>query len=183
MKVQEELTELIGLCLWDVFSNNRDVVAAGGRTVDIGSFRGASAFLDEHLTRGQDGWREGDHMRFYMGTIWLARRADLTPVDAMIFRRLRAVGADWVYHFPQVFVTEFGPRDSDAGRSASYSVSESAVAELEAQKRRAETAPFRAGLDQANVRAREHALDQPPPAVVRAYREVYRRDPLGRPPA
>jgi hypothetical protein len=30
-------------------------------------------------------------MRFYMETIWISRRADLTPVYAMIFRRLKAV--------------------------------------------------------------------------------------------
>lgn len=91
--------------------------------------------------------------------IWLAGRADLTPVYAMIFRRLRAVGADWVYHFPQVFLTEFESHDSDAVRPGSGSVSESAVAELEAQKRRAETARVRAELDEANAVAREEAMD------------------------
>ena len=89
VKPQEELTELIGLCLWDVFSDNHDVIAADGRAVDIGSFRGAGAFLDEHLSRGQDRLREGDYLRFYLGTIWISRRADLTPVYAMIFRRVR----------------------------------------------------------------------------------------------
>src|SRR5918995_2075555 len=44
VNVQEEVTELIGLCLWDVFSDNHDVTAADGRVVDIGSFRGAGAF-------------------------------------------------------------------------------------------------------------------------------------------
>lgn len=78
------------MCLWDVFSDNHDVIAADGRVADIGSFRGAGAFLDEHLTRGQDSWREGDYMRFYLRTIWISRRADLTPVYAMIFRRLRS---------------------------------------------------------------------------------------------
>jgi len=174
---------LIGLCLWDVFSDNHDVIAADGRAVDIGSFRGAGAFLDEHVTRDQDRWREGDYMRFYMGTVWLARRADLTPVYAMIFRRLRAVGADWVYRFPQVFLTEFEPHDSDDGAPASYSVSESAVAELEAQKRRAETARFRAELEEANAAAREEAMDREPPATVRAYRQVFGREPRGWPPA
>lgn len=44
---QEEVTELVGLCLWDVFSDNHDVMTADGRIADIGSFRGAGAFLDE----------------------------------------------------------------------------------------------------------------------------------------
>lgn len=71
---EEEVTELVGLCLWDVFSDNHDVIAADGRLADIGSFRGAGAFLDEHLTRDRDGWREGDYLRFYLGTIWISRR-------------------------------------------------------------------------------------------------------------
>jgi hypothetical protein len=71
---EEEVTELVGLCLWDTFSDNHDVITADGRVADIGSFRGASAFLDEHLTREQEDWREGDYLRFYMGTIWISRR-------------------------------------------------------------------------------------------------------------
>ena len=65
----EEVTELVGLCLWDIFSDSHDVIASDGRLADIGSFRGAGAFLDEYLTRDQEGWRDGDYMRFYMGTI------------------------------------------------------------------------------------------------------------------
>jgi hypothetical protein len=182
VRPREELTELVGMCLWDVFSDNHDVIAADGRVADIGSFRGAGAFLDEYLTRGQDSWREGDYMRFYLGTIWISRRADLTPVYAMIFRRLRSLGADWVHHFPELYLTELEPSDPGAEQSTSYSVSESTAAELKAQKRRAETACFRAEIEDMNARAREQAMDRPPPATVRAYRQVYGRDPRGWPP-
>jgi hypothetical protein len=181
---EEEVTELVGLCLWDVFSDNHDVIAADGRLADIGSFRGAGAFLDEHLTRGQEGWRDGDYLRFYLGTIWISRRADLMPVYAMIFRRLKAVSADWVYHFPELGIVELTPADDDKEKpEKSYSVSQAAVAELGAQQRRAEVERFRAELREANARAREDALDRPRPVTVRAYREVYGRDPRGWPPA
>jgi hypothetical protein len=60
----EEVTQLIGLCLWDIFSDNHEVIAADGRVADIGSFRGAGAFLDEHLMHDRDSWREGDYLRF-----------------------------------------------------------------------------------------------------------------------
>jgi hypothetical protein len=56
-----------------------------------------------------------------------------------------------------------------------YSVSHSAVEELNAQRRRAEVPRFRAELEEANARAREQALDREPPATVRAYRRVYGR--------
>jgi hypothetical protein len=183
VNLQEEVTELVGLCLWDIFSDNHDVIAADGRVADIGSFRGAGAFLDEYVTRDQEGWRDGDYMRFYMGTIWISRRADLMPVYALIFRRLKAAGADWVYHFPELGLVEFAPADGSEKSAEGYSVSRAAFAEIEAQKRRAEVEQFRTELRDANARAREEAMDRPPPATVRAYRQVYGRDPRGWPPA
>lgn len=164
-----------------MFSDNHDVITGDGRIADIGSFRGAGAFLDEHLTRSRDGWREGDYLRFYLGTIWIAQRADLTPVYAMIFRRLNAAGADWVYHFPELHLVQFAPPEPEL--PTSYSVSEAAAAELNAQKHVAEVERFRADLADMNAQAREDAMDHPPPATVHAYRRVYGRDPRGWPPA
>jgi hypothetical protein len=138
--------------------------------VDIGSFRGAGAFLDEHLTRGQDRWvREGNYLRFYMGTIWISRRADLTPVYSMIFRRLRALGADWEYYFLELFLWELEPRDLGFEHPGAYSVSESATAEVKAQKRRAETARMRARIEDLNARlARRHWTRRRQPRCARA---------------
>ena len=165
----DEVTELVGLCLWDTFSNNHDVIAADGRLAHIGSFRGAAAFIDEHLTRGRDGLYEGDYLRFYMGTIWIAQRADLTPVYAMIFSRLKAIGADWIYSLPELGIVELPSKNDDA--------------ELDAGRGRAEVQRLRTELEEANARAREDALDREPPATVRAYRQVYGRNPRGWPPA
>ena len=104
-------------------------------------------------------------------------------IYAMIFRRLRSLGADWAYHFPQLYLAELGPRDPDDEQAGSYSVSESAAAEVNAQTDRADLARFRAEVDEANARAREAAMDREPPATVRAYRQVYGHDPRGWPPA
>jgi hypothetical protein len=49
VRADEELAELVASCLWDVFSDNHDVMVADVRVADVGSFRGASAFLDEYL--------------------------------------------------------------------------------------------------------------------------------------
>jgi hypothetical protein len=181
---EDEVTELVGLSLWDVFSDNHDVIATDGRLADIGSFRAVGAFLDEYLTRSEEGRTDGDYLTFYLGTIWISRRADLQPVCAMIFRRLKAAGADWVYHFPELGIVDLGASDDDTDKpNKAYSLSEAAVAELNAQQRRAEVERFRAELREANARAREEAMDLPPPATVRAYRQVYGRDPRGWPPA
>ena len=105
----------------------------------------------------------------------------MAPVYAMIFRRLKAVGADWVYHFPEIYLTELPVLQRDDEAEAPYSVSDAALAELEAQKRRAEIEQMRTRMRQANAGAREEALDREPPATVRAYRQVYGRDPRGWP--
>ena len=183
VRADEEVAELVGLCLWDVFSDNHDVITAEGRVADIGSFRGAGAFLDEHLTDKRDTWQEGDYLRFYLGTIWIAARADLTPVYAMIFRRLRALGADWVYHFPQLGLVDVSALRDEEESLTRYSPTEALAAERAARAREAEVARFRAEVDEMNARAGEEAMDRPPPATVRAYRQVCGRDPRGWPPA
>ena len=47
-----------------------------------------------------------------MGTLWIADRADLTPVFTAIFRRLIAQGCDWRYTFPQGYLVDFGDLDA-----------------------------------------------------------------------
>jgi hypothetical protein len=182
VKQQKEITELMGFCLWDTFSDNHEVIASDGRCVDLGSFRGSSAFLDEYLHDYRNTWREGDDMRFYLGSMLIRGRADLAPVYALIFRRLKVLGANWVYHFPEVYLTDFSAADMDSEPQKPYSVSEAAVAELDAQKKRRRIERIRADLAADNARAREEAMDRPPPGTVRAYREVYGRDPRGWPP-
>ena len=181
----EEVTELIGMCLWDVFSDNHEVVTADGRGADIGSFRGASAFLDEHLptTTATDAWVVGDYLRFYMGTAWIAQRADLEPVYAMIFRRLRACGADWVYHFPRLYLVDLGRRQETGEQRRTYSPNEAIADERAEAAREAEISRTRAELDEANDRASEAAMDRRPPTIVIAYRSAFGRNPRGWPPA
>ncbi len=182
VQADAELTELVGLCLWDVFSDNHDVITADGRVADIGSFRGAGAFLDEHLPGNREGWREGDYLRFYLGTIWINARADLAPVYAMIFRRIRALGGDWVYHFPELGLVDLSGLRPDSDSFARYSPNEALAAERKAQKRQAEIARLREDLEEISTRTREDAMDCLPPVTVRAYRQVYGRDPKGWPP-
>ena len=114
---EQEVTELIGMCAWDVFSDNNCVTASDGRMVDLGTWRGSGAFLDEYVTDLRDALREGDYLRFYLGTVWISGRADLLPVYRLIFEQLKAVGADWRYgrrgpatrHAPGVRVRQPAP--------------------------------------------------------------------------
>ena len=98
---EAEVRELVGQCLWDIFSESHEVVAAeDGRVLDLGSFRYAGGVLADVANR-QTGTTQYDYMNFYLGTSWVSRRADFTPVYRMIFGRLRRRGLDWIYHFPR----------------------------------------------------------------------------------
>jgi len=184
VNVREEVTELVALCLWDVFSNNYEVIAADGRVADIGSFRGAARFLVEYLTGPNDDLWSMDYCRFYMGTIWISDRADLTPVYAMIFHRLKALGADWEFHFPQLGIVDLSPlRETlEKQKPDEYSPSEAFGKEQEERERQAELERFHAELAEGTAQARREAMDHPPPATVCAYQTVYGRDPKGWPP-
>jgi hypothetical protein len=193
IKEDEEVTELVGQCLWDIFSDNHEVIAADDRVVDIGSFRGASAFLDEYITgkpRPQPKTAEDfmamlktmDYMRFYMGTIWTSGRADLTPIYLMIFRRIKGMGGDWEYHFPELGIVDLGGGRSEEEKPEEYSPSESFGREQEEQEREAEVEKMRSELAEGNAEARRQAMDRPPPKTVNAYVQIYGRDPKGWPP-
>jgi hypothetical protein len=157
-----EVRELVAMCLWDVFSNENEVVDWDGRLVDIGSWRGAAGFLADQLNR-ESGEQRYDYMNSYMGTFLLSERADLTSVYEMIFRRLKDGLLDWRYRLPQVDLIEF-PSDRPDGRR-SY--------ELE---------KMRLDLEQARREALHELKLQPVPAIVLAYRNIYGLSPHGWPP-
>jgi hypothetical protein len=53
--------------------------------------------------------QEYDYIVFYMGTIWIPQRTDLTPVCQIIFRRLKAHGYDWMDYFPRLEIVDLRP--------------------------------------------------------------------------
>ncbi len=184
VNAENEVTELVGRCLWDIFSDNHEVMAVDGRLADIGSFRGASAFLDSYLSRKLEEVtsEDGDYMRFYMGTMWLYGRTDLRAVYSMIFRRLKSLGADWAYHFPELHCVDLTPLRQELESSIPYSPSEAWMAQREDEQRQAEVEKMRAELTEMSAQSRKEAMDRLPPTTVRAYQQVYGRNPRGWPP-
>lgn len=181
----EEPAELLGLCLWDVFSDNHEVIAADGRVVELGSFRGSAGMIADFFERGSipthdAGWCGGfDYMRFYMGTAMISGRADLTPAYRLIFSRLKRLGATWRYTFPRLHVIDFGPREE---KESSYDPSAAIARETERKKRADELRRMKRQLDRDAMSAKREARSGDPPATVRAWQEVHGRFPEGWPP-
>jgi hypothetical protein len=162
IETNSEVSRLVGLCLWDIFSNERDVVALDGRLVDIGSWRGAGGFIAEQLNR-QTGESKYDYLDFYMGTIWVSQRVDLTAVYEMIFRRLKERLFNWRYRLPELGLIDFPSDKPDGART------------LRIEKMKAE-------LKKIHRETIEDAKQQPVPEIVLAYQNVYGSFPHGWPP-
>ncbi len=189
IEAEREVLELVGECLWDVFSDGHEVVAPDGRVLDLGSFRASGGFLADFLNR-QSGTDRYDYIDFYMGTIWVAQRADLTPVYRMVFSRLRGRRLDWIYHFPRLHAVDMRPlkdaleqEKTDEPEWLNYLPSESVAKEAERKEHEENLAKLRESLDEGYRQAIEKALNAPPPATVRAYEAVYGHLPRGWPPS
>ena len=187
IETEREVRELVGQCLWDVFSDGHEVVDQDDHVLDLGSFRGSGGFLAEILNR-QIGVEQYDYMDFYMGTIWVAQRADLTPVYRMIFRRLREHGLDWIYHFPRLYAVDLRPLkealdQKDEPDWLNYSPSEALAKEEAERQHDQELDELRESLDEGHREAVEEALNDPPPATLQAYEAIYGHFPRGWPPS
>ncbi len=184
----EECADLLGNCLWDVFSNNHEVFTSGGSLVDLGSFRASAGFIAGLRSRpGPAGGRPEDdvlgYLDFYMGTFGLSPDVDPGPVYELIFSRMRGLGLDWRYVHPRLYLIELGEPADDRDDLIAYDPGESLQRELERERRAAELSDMRASLDRDYRRSVEEARRGAPPAIVRSYRRVYGRFPAGWPPS
>jgi hypothetical protein len=143
----------------------------------ISDFYKSLPALEDADRRDADG---GGYMDFYMGTCWLGKRADLTPVYRLIFRRLKGLGADWRYAFPQMHLIDCGPREDDP--SVPCDPSATFQKEAEEKTKAAEVDAMRRKLDREALYAKRKARTQKPPATVTSYQAVYGKFPIGWPP-
>ena len=183
---KRELGELVGRCLWDIFSDNHEVLNSEGRCVHLGSFRGSGGFIADFLN-DEIGTQRYDYMDFYLGTLWVSQRADLAPVYEKIFRRLRAYGLDWEYHLPRLYAVNLRPPrealdKADAPEWSNYSPEKALAQEREERERDEAHEELREILDKGHRDALEEAKHRPAPDTVQAYQRVYGRFPRGWPP-
>jgi len=184
-----EVRDLVGLCLWDIFSDNHEVLDSDGRVADMGSFRYAGEFLAGICNR-QLGVETYTYIDFYLGTGMVSQRADVSPVHRMIFRRLRRRGCDWVYTFPRLHVIDMRPlakaleaeKEPEEPEWLNYSPDEALAQEAEDKEKDQSIAEMHESLDEGYREDVAAAQEKPPPRIVEAFREVYGRLPTGWPP-
>ena len=182
----DALIELVGRCLWDIFSDNHEVLAADGRVADTGLIS-----RDRRVSRRAPALaRVAADARATISSVdrvwfWMARQVDLHPVE---LRRSFAASArfgllHWVYHFPELFLIELGP--FGMSRRSQLGIRIRATRSPSCRRRNGvrKFSDCARRLRRAMLERGEDAVDRPPPPVVCAYRQVYGRDPRGWPPA
>lgn len=181
-----DCADLLGRCLWDVFSDNHEVLTADGTRVDLGSFRTAAEFIADFRSRRRShaaAPRAWDYMDFYLGTCGVDPEIDLCPFYELIFSRMRAVDLDWRYVHRRLHLLELNELRDELDDLDAYDPSEAVARELSRKERAADVAELRASLDAAYREEVERARSGPPPAVVRSFEKIFDRTPAGWPPS
>lgn len=162
------LAERMGLGLWDIFSDNNDVLAPDGRCAHLGSFRASAGEIADWINDALGNRRFG-YMDFYMGTTVFHGDERIEDLHSLIFRRLREKGFDWRHVFSALCLIDFGPPDGPYDPAKAFA-------------REREGDEMRRRIDEINRDSIEKLRAAPPPPVIRAYRSVFGRFPEGWPP-
>jgi hypothetical protein len=179
----EEIINLVGLCLWDIFSDNHEVISVNGKVYDTGSFRGSGGFIAEYINEHFPELESRyDYLDFYMGTFIVQDRADLLPVYMWIFKHLRSLECDWIYSFPRIYAISFNKEDMETPSDPlEYDPNKALEEEFSKQEKKAEVDRLQQELEEAYQQEAEEAKYKPLPKTVQAYKNVYGRLPKGWP--
>ena len=178
----QEFQYVLGLSVYDIFSNNHEVYSNDNEVYNLGSFRGSGTFIANFLNSKNSGNKTYDYLDFYMGTIWIENRSDLLPFYEYIFQILKNEGCDWEYCFPRLYLLDLNSNDNiDVEDSVNYKPEESLTKEIEILNNEKENEEFQHELDLAFEEDFENAKYQPLIPVVQAYKNIYKRLPQNHP--
>jgi len=180
INTRDEFIQVLGDAIWDIFSDNHEVIAEDGKIYNFGSFRGSghtiADFINEYypLSAGKL-----DYLDFYMGSIWINGRASLLPFYKYIFMVLKKHNCNWHYSFPKLGLVNFKKEEPENSNPAEYSPWQAVQKELSEEKSEADK--LQEELDTIYEQEYEDAKYRPLPLTVLAYKEVYGVLPKGHP--
>jgi hypothetical protein len=179
----EEFLYLLGLTIYDIFSNNHEIISKDNKVYDLGSMRGSGQFIADYFNESFPGTTKYDYLDFYMGTNLIESRGDLTPLYEYIFKRLKNVGCDWKYSFPRLFAINL-QKFSDPSKKddlGNYQPEKSLEKQLEQKQKNEEVKNLQEKFDKFHDAEYEEAKYKPLITIVQAYKNVYGRLPEGHP--
>ncbi|HFA49807.1 MAG TPA: hypothetical protein ENJ95_12430 [Bacteroidetes bacterium] len=177
----DEFIDILGHCIWHVFSDNHDVVDAEGKAFHLGSWRGAAGFIADFINQHFPVGKCYGYMDFYMGFWYEEDRVKCFPVFIHIFEILKSEGLDWVYSFPGVYIVDFEKGDNAPDDPANYNPNKAMAGTIEKEERTKKFEQLKADLEKTREAEMEEARYKAPPVAVQAYRKVFGRLPEGFP--
>jgi hypothetical protein len=187
INASEEFIYLFGLSMWDIFSDNHEVINKTNQIYDIGSFRGSAGFIadfiNQHFPVANARY---DYMDFYCGSIWVRSRVNLTIFYEYIFKRLKEQHCTWRYSFPRMYLFNVRKlRDELEAEKpqdiANYNPNKALEEEMERNKQEQESQGLQERLDESYYEALEEAKHKPLPKTVQAYKNIFGNTPDGFP--
>lgn len=179
-----EFLYILGLSVYDIFSNNHEVFSNDNKVYDLGSLRGSGGFIADFFnTHYTDNSEKYDYMDFYMGTIWIRERGNLRPFYEYIFQKLKDLDCDWKYSFPRMFLVD--PKkifdDSSNTNIEEYKPEKAIQEQFELSVKDKQTKELQDELDKIYEEEYEEAKYKPLSQIVQAYKNIYGLLPKGHP--
>src|SRR5260370_26318687 len=106
-EVPQECIYVVAQAAYDIFSNNHEVSSQRSKVYDLGSMRGSGSFIAEFLNNFFPAFNFSyDYIDFYMGSIFIRDRANMTPFYEFVFSKLKAKNCSWKYSFPRLYMAD-----------------------------------------------------------------------------
>ena len=106
----EDVFRVLGMVVWEIFSDNHEVTDAEGKIFDLGSWRGSGGFiadfLNVHFAPENTSWFH--YMDFY-GGFRGGHDPSLFPLYVYFFQELKAREYVWRYSPPALYLVDLSP--------------------------------------------------------------------------
>lgn len=177
----QSYTYLIGLAVWDIFSNNHEVISPNGKIYDIGSWRGSGSTISEVIHSHFKGKECYDYIDFYMGSVYQAEEVNLIKIYEEIFSLLKILGCDWHYTYPRIYLIDFKNKNAQEQDNLSYNPNNALADEMSNRKRESELKNLQDKLDEDYIDDLEKSKKKPLPNILIAFKNIYGYLPKGCP--
>ena len=173
----EGLFRVLGTIIWEIFSDNHEVVDKEGKVFDLGSWRGSGGFIADFLNArfAPEGAYWFGYMDFY-GGFWGGHDISLSPLYVYFFRKLKGQECTWRYSPPAIYLIDFS-KEEQGDNLQNYNPATSVLTDLHDEEEQAKKGDFRKSLEEHNEEMREKVVNDPP-LVVLAYKQVYGEMPI-----
>ena len=146
--------------------------------------RGSGQFIADFFNDNvQDNPVKYDYLDFYMGTIWIKGRGDLTPFYEYIFQKLKDIDCDWKYSFPRLHLID--PKKifdtSNDEKLGDYKPEKALQRQFELNEKDKQTKKYQEELDKIYKEEYKEAKYKPLIQIVHAYKNIYGQLPYGHP--